>query len=65
MAYTDEKARREVRYRVNLNHYQASAVEALAKLHEKQPASYLAEIIKQHLDSFRVEEREKRMGDCA
>lgn len=63
--YTDERARREVRYRVNLNHYQAEAIEALAKLHQKQPASYLAEIIKIHLESFRVEEREKRMGHCA
>lgn len=63
--YTDEKARKDVRYRVNLNQYQAAAVEALARLHQKQPASYLAEIIKVHLDSFIVEEREKRLGDCA
>lgn len=65
MAYTDKKARKEVRYRVNLNHYQAAAIEALAKLHQKQLATYLNEIIKIHLDSFRIEEHEKRLGHCA
>lgn len=62
MAYTDPKARKEARYRVNLNHYQAEAIEALARLHRKQTATYLAEIIRQHLDAYRspVEERISR-----
>lgn len=47
MAYTDPNARKEVRYRVNLNHYQAEAIEALAR---------------QHLDAYRspVDERISR-----
>ena len=52
MAYQDEKARKEIRYRVNLNHYQSEAIEALARLHRKQTASYLAEIIRQHLEAY-------------
>lgn len=52
MSYTDEQARREKRYRVNLNHYQANAIEALALLHRKQPGTYLAEIIKAHLETY-------------
>lgn len=53
MAYTDPMAKKEVRYRVNLNHYQSDAIEALARLHRKQTATYLAEIIRQHLDAYR------------
>lgn len=56
MSYNDPKAKKEVRYRINLNHYQADAVEALAKLHRKQTASYLHEIVMAHLASFELPE---------
>lgn len=32
MGHKDPKARKEMRYRVNLNYYQAAAIEALAVL---------------------------------
>ncbi|KZZ68090.1 hypothetical protein A3765_10590 [Oleiphilus sp. HI0130] len=59
MAYNDPKAKKEVRYRINLNHYQADAVEALARLHRKQTASYLHEIVLAHLASFEMSEEEE------
>ncbi len=64
MAYTDPQAKKEVRYRVNLNHYQADAIEALARLHRKQTATYLAEIIRQHLEAYRdpVTDVERRIA---
>lgn len=52
MAHIDPKARKEKRYRVNLNHYQAAAIEALAVLHRKQSSTYLAEIIENHLEAL-------------
>lgn len=52
MAHTDPNAKKDVRVRVNLNRYEADAVEALARLHRKQTASYLHEIIVAHLESF-------------
>lgn len=65
MSYTDPKARKEVRYRVNLNYYQAGAVEALAKLHRKQAATYLAEIIEAHLEAYKTEGFGKKIQQCA
>lgn len=69
MAHIDPKAKKECRYRVNLNHYQSAAVDALAALHRKQAASYLAEIIEAHLESFDVEDMHKKhnnsLSNCA
>lgn len=53
MSYADPMAKKEIRYRVNLDHYQSDAIESLARLHRKQTATYLAEIIRQHLESYR------------
>lgn len=55
--HIDPKARKEKRYKINLNHYQAGAIEALAHLHRKQPASYLNEIIEAHLEAYRMDRR--------
>ncbi|MAM87539.1 MAG: hypothetical protein CME36_09570 [unclassified Hahellaceae] len=56
MSHDDPKARKEQRFRVNLDYYEADAVKALAKLHRKQAATYLAEIVRHHLESLNVEE---------
>jgi hypothetical protein len=64
MAHIDPKAKKEVRFRVNLNHYQAAAVEALAALHRKQAASFLAEIIEAHLESYATENN-NNINRCA
>lgn len=50
--YSDPKARKDVRIRVNLNHYQADVLEALARMHKKQTATYLGEIIAAHLETY-------------
>ena len=63
--YTDPKSRKEVRVRVNLNHYQADAIEALARLHRKQTATYLAEIISAHLETYEVKEGKNSVSDVA
>ncbi len=66
MAHVDPKARKEKRYRINLNHYQSNAVEALAMLHRKQAASYLADIIQAHLDSLDVQNNHNNnLSNCA
>lgn len=54
--HIDPKARKEKRFRVNLNHYQAAAIEALAMLHRKQAATYLSDIIEAHLESLNTED---------
>lgn len=53
--HIDPKAKKECRYRVNLNHYQSAAVETLAALHRQQAASFLANIIEAHLESLNAE----------
>lgn len=63
--HTDPKARKEMRYRVNLNHYQAEAIEALARLHRKQAASYLAEIIDAHLETYQTKRDPDNLSHCA
>lgn len=65
MAHIDPMAKKEVRVRVNLNHYQAAAVEALAALQRKQTATFLAEIIDAHLESYRTENNNNNLSNCA
>ena len=66
MAHIDPKSKKEKRYRVNLNHYQAAAIEALAALHRKQAASFLAEIIDAHLESLNTEQNHNNnLSNCA
>jgi len=55
MAYADRDAVRSERYRINLNRYQAEAIEALARLNRKQPATYLSEIIETYLEAYTAE----------
>jgi len=55
MAYEDRRAVRAERYRINLNQYQADAIEALARLNRKQPATYLSEIIETYLEAYAAE----------
>jgi uncharacterized membrane protein affecting hemolysin expression len=47
-----------VRFKVNLNHYQADVVEALARLNRKQTATLLAEIIESYIDQFDLSPQE-------
>lgn len=54
MTYEDPKARRDGRVRVNLNHYEIAAVNALAKYNRMQPATYAAEILRNHLNTFKT-----------
>lgn len=65
MAYIDPKAKKEKRVRVNLNHYQFAAIEALATLHRKESASYLREIIEAHLESLNTENHNNNLSNCA
>lgn len=65
MAYADPKARKEVRVRVNLNHYESEAIEALARLHRKQAASYVAEIIRAHLETYQPKTDGNNLSHCA
>lgn len=65
MAHIDPKARKDRRYRVNLNHYQSAAIEALAALHRKQSATYLAEIIEAHLETLNTENHTDNVSRCA
>lgn len=65
MAHIDPMARKEKRYRVNLNYYQAGAIEALARLHRKQAATYLAEIIEAHLETYKTEKDNNNLSQCA
>lgn len=63
--HIDPRAKKECRYRVNLDHYQAAAIDALAAVHRTQPASYLREIIEAHLDSLRAERHENSIDKVA
>lgn len=63
--HIDPMAKKEVRIRINLNHYQARAVEALAALHRKQAATFLAEIIDAHLESYKTEGNNNNINQCA
>lgn len=63
--HVDPKAKKEIRIRVNLNHYQADAVEALARLHRKQTATYVAEIVEAHLDMFAKVNDKNMLNECA
>lgn len=65
MTHKDPMAKKEVRYRVNLNHYQAGAIEALAMLHRQQAATYLAEVIKAHLKAKEQEPPQNNISHCA
>lgn len=53
MSHIDPKARKERRFRVNMNHYQGEAIDALATLHRMQSATFLSQIIEAYLDSFK------------
>lgn len=63
--HIDPKAKKECRFRINLNYYQANAIEALAALHRKQAASYLAEIIEAHLENLNTENNKNNISNCA
>lgn len=59
--HTDPLARKEKRYRVNLNYYQSEKVEKAAREVRKQTATYLAEIIDAHLKSLEETESESTL----
>lgn len=64
--YTDPKARKDIRIRVNINHYEADVLEALARMHKKQTATYVGEIIAAHLESFENSQNAKdSVSNCA
>lgn len=56
--HKDPIAKKEVRFKVNLNHYQADVIESLARLNRKQTATLLAEIIEAYIDQFDVSPQE-------
>jgi len=65
MSYKDPANKKDQRFRVNLNAYQADAIEALAALHRKQAASYLADIIEAHLDALNTHQDDNSIKHCA
>lgn len=58
--YTDRRAVRSKRYRINLNQYQREVIDALAKYHRKQAATLLSEIIEDYLDQFETKQSIER-----